>query len=82
MTDQLYLERPYIIVHQPEHLDGKIETILLGPPHVTMEMFALAIADVVGHVANWANVDALDVLSRVEREIQDPTTELTTRKPS
>lgn len=70
------IENPYVIVHKPLRAMGKVETVLAGPPDVKMEHFALAIADAIRHVAKWARCDELDVLRRVQEELDEPTTEI------
>ena len=78
MTDGIIpIVDPWIIVHQPE---DKLETILAGPPDTNYERFGIVIADVIRHVANRFNVEEADVMNWVNREIDDPTTELTGSK--
>ena len=75
MSDNL-IENPWIIVHQPGWLNGKMETILGSLEGHHHSHFGLAIADVIRHVAQAYDVDEADVLQWVHEEMDDPTTEL------
>ena len=71
------IENPYVIVHKPVRLMGKVETILAGPSDVTTDHFALALADAIAHVARWAGVRSQDVLARIQEEVDNPTSDHT-----
>ena len=73
MTAHL-IENPYIIVHQPEWLHGKMEIILGSLEGHHHSHFGIAIADVIRHVAQAYDVDEADVLQWVHEEMDDPTT--------
>lgn len=75
MTDEtVNIENPWIIVH--ELPNKKMQTLLAGPEGAGYEQFALAVADIIGHVAQHFDVDDADVLRWIKRELDDPTTKL------
>ena len=70
------IKNPWIIMHQPDGPGGNMQCILAGPPDAGHGQFAIAIADLIRHVARAKEVDEADVLAVVQREIDSPTSEI------
>ena len=56
MPDNM-IEHPWVIVHQPKGLNGKMETILGSLEGHDHSHFGLVIADIIRHVAKAYDVD-------------------------
>ena len=78
MNSPMPIVNPWIIMHQPGGPGTSMVTIL-GQGESYKE-FGLAIADVVGHVANSFNVTEADVMEWVNREMENRTTQITGSK--
>lgn len=79
---EIQIKHPWIILHQPGGDADKMECLLAGPEGATWEHFAVGIADVIRHLARAFTqrgtlVDEFEILSLIEREIENPTTTIT-----
>lgn len=77
---EISIERPWVIAHQLP--SNKLEVILSGPEDATVGAFSIVAADIIRHIARHFDVDEHDVLRWVDREIANPTSNITGGAPS
>lgn len=69
--------KPWLLTHELD--DGNIETILLGPLGAPMPAFALCAADIIRHIALKFTLPESEVIARVMKELNSPTSKITER---
>jgi len=65
------IENPVIIMTRMQ--DDRVQCILGGPRDYVMEHYAICAADLISHIALAFHIDRKMVRAVVERELDDPT---------
>lgn len=76
--NKINLHDPYIIVDQMPN--GKVHTFVISPERMNHKIAGLLVADVIANLAKAIDCDQADIVEWVNKELNDPTTEIISKR--